>query len=108
MKKLKESYDCLKVLSTCKPQLRKTIVAQADKKTIDALCECVLNVLNGNVKLDHKTLKKLNKHKSCFRKLINSRETIKQKKNILNQNGGAWIPFLIPPILEVAKHIFNL
>ena len=67
MKNIKKNLNCLNYLSTCKPDVRNAIITHADSDTIDALCECVLNVLNGTVKIDANILKRVKKHKEFFR-----------------------------------------
>lgn len=54
----KENIKCLEYLCHCDAKTRKYILNNAKKDLIYAFCECLLNVLNGNVKLDEKSLKK--------------------------------------------------
>lgn len=105
---LKRNFKDLALLGSCKPGLRKTILKGADNDLIFTLCEIVLNTLNGSIQLNNKEFNKLKNHKTCFRKLIDNKNSIKKKKYILIQNGGSWMPFLIPPVIEAVKSILNL
>ena len=49
VKRVKSNYHALHVLKTARHSVRKTIVSNCDKELVNSICECVLNVLNGNV-----------------------------------------------------------
>jgi hypothetical protein len=50
----RSSYRILHMLKTACPKLRNCIISNCDKRLFD-ISECVLNVLNGNVKLSDST-----------------------------------------------------
>ena len=68
MENLKKNYKILKTLSNCKKGLRNRILLNSDDSVINNICECVLNTLNGNVKLPPQNLSKLKKYKKTLRK----------------------------------------
>ena len=68
----------------------------ADKKFIIVLNECMLNLLNGNIKLDDQHFQKLKKHKNAIILLVNTK-CLKKKKTLLVQKGG-FIPLILPLI----------
>jgi hypothetical protein len=51
MKLVRSNYHALHVLKTATPKLRKAIVSNCDRELVHSIFECVLNVLNGNVRL---------------------------------------------------------
>ena len=104
-KKLKKSFDLLKTLSECKRNMRKSILKNADKDLVNSVCEYVLNVLNGNVRLDQTTLNHLVKHKKTLRNLIDAKNK-KRRKQILIQKGG-FIEYLLPPLLQVVADLIT-
>jgi hypothetical protein len=57
MKNIKKNLNYLKVLAT-PGDISKSIIKSANKELIAAICECVQNVCNGNVKIDCKMHKK--------------------------------------------------
>lgn len=61
--------------------------------------EAAFNVLRGNVPLNQRRLKQLDKHRKLLKSLSNKKISLKQKKKILNQKGGAILPLLLPPVL---------
>jgi hypothetical protein len=107
MNQIKKNYKLLEFIATCKPYIRQSILENADKNLINLLCECVFNVLNGTVKVDQKTLNKIKKYKHYLRKIGCQNKSLKQSQRILKQSGAGWIPFLIPPILEIVRNIFS-
>ena len=65
MNKVKKNIQYLKVLSSPNPQMRQAIIKSANKELICVVCECIQNVINGNVKIDEK-LKKSYQTKKKF------------------------------------------
>ena len=92
-----QNYLCL--LSGCKNKLRRAIVSHSNRDQIYAICECVLNVSNGNIHLRGEDFNKLKKYKKLFRKLLDKKSGLKEKKNILIQQGG-FLQFLIPAVVS--------
>ena len=99
-----KNYLCL--LSNCKNKLRRAIVTNSTSEQIYSVCECILNVCNGNVKLSKEDFLKLKKYKKYFNKLINKRIGIKEKKKVLVQHGG-FLQFLIPAIISGISSIVS-
>ena len=48
---MRSNYHALHVLKKATLKLRKAIVSNCDMELVHSICECVLNVLNGNVRL---------------------------------------------------------
>jgi len=51
MKRVKSNYHTLHVLRMAEPKLPKAIISNCIKELVNSISECILNVLNGNVKL---------------------------------------------------------
>ena len=92
-----KNYLCL--LSCCKNKLRRAIVLNSNKDQIYSVCECVMNVSNGNVKLGKEDFLRLKKYKKTFKKLLSKSAGLKEKKDILIQRGG-FLQFLIPAVIS--------
>ena len=71
MDKLKKNIKTLEILSYCDKTNRNKILSSANQDLILCICECVLNSLNGNIKLDKKIVHKLKKYKHTLRKVTN-------------------------------------
>ena len=76
---------------------KNSIIQTAKKEEIFTICECALNILRGNVKLNTKDKLKLQKHKKILRKLIHISTPVIQKKKLIQK--GGFIQTLIPIIL---------
>jgi len=91
----------LKLLEEGDSKTRKKVLKLADKEIIRVICECALNILNGNVPLDPEKKQTLGKFKSVMRKLAQRGENWKRKKRYLQTGRGLnLIPLLLSPILS--------
>ena len=50
-RRVKTHAVLLNTLAHCSPTQRKLILKTADKGLVDAICECVVNLVRGNIKL---------------------------------------------------------
>lgn len=90
--------DMLKVLAHCKIKIRKAILKNADKELVDAICQCVFNMLQGNVQLTKAQKNSLSQYRHVMRKLV-QKGGLKSKKQLLVQKGG-FLQFLIPAAIS--------
>ena len=65
-----EQVSILKIIFHAKPELRKSLLKNADKQLVTTLCECVLNILLGNVPINNSPKEKLVKHKTFLRHIV--------------------------------------
>ena len=84
---MKTNYLTLKVLKTTDPKLRKAIISKCNKDLVHCISECVLNVLNGKIKLTGCDTRKLQKHKAALRKVSNRRVPLSKKKKLIVKRG---------------------
>ena len=104
-----ESQDLLKVLSHCKPKIRNAILKNCENELIHIVCDCVYNVAKGNVPgLTQEKVNKLARHKINLIKLT-KKVPIKEKRKILIQKGGGFLPFLLPLVAPlIAKAVSKI
>ena len=76
---------------------RKTFIKQCDTGVIKGLCECIRNLLKGNVSLKASQLNCLARHRRWLRSLSLKMTSLAKHKQIL-QTGG-FIRALISPLL---------
>ena len=93
-----EQAAVLRIILNAKPELRKAMLKNADKELVRTICECVLNIINGNVKVDEKQRKKLKKHKCLLRKIVKRTGSWKKKRTIIQKGGSILISLLVPII----------
>ena len=99
----KKTASILKALYYLNNNQRKAILKSADRALVRAICECIFNVLSGNIQISIENKKRLNKHKTILRKLTNpqKKRSWVQRKKILIQKGSVILPFLIQPVMSI-------
>ena len=104
-----ESQDLLKVLSHCKPKTRNAILKNCENELIHIICDCVYNVVKGNVPgLTQEKVNKLARHKTSLIKLT-KKVLIKEKRKILVQKGSGFLPFLLALVAPlIAKAVSKI
>jgi hypothetical protein len=103
--KIQKNKDILQVLSNCKLNIRKAILQKADRELVDAICECVFNILEGNINLTEAQKKDLYKYRHILRKLVD-KSNLKNKKKLLVQHGG-FLQYLIPAAIGGISQIIS-
>lgn len=94
----------LEFLRIAPPKLTQAILANADSKLIEAICEITLNLCKGNLKCSGKEREKLKKYRKNLYKLASAKKSQKRytkERRILQQQGGAFLPLIIPAALAV-------
>ena len=61
----------------------KKLMKTASKNFIRFLCECFLNVVNGNVEIIKKLIEN---HKKSFRKILSKQTGLRKRKEFLAEN----------------------
>ena len=93
----------LEYFCRAKPSLRKAIIEKADNSFIYCLCECIQNILQGQLPLTPKQKKRLSQHKNNCRRLLTS--PLKTKKRIIQQ--GGFLPAIAPILLPLATQVLS-
>lgn len=96
----------LNELVCAKPGEREKLLKKANTKLIKSIVECIENVLKGNIHLKKENTKKLQKHKSVLRKIYNSDNKLRDKKQLIIQNGGGFLPVLLAPVIAALAERF--
>ena len=99
IKSSSESQDLLRVPGQCQPKIRNAILKNCENDLIHIICDCVYNVVKGNVPgLTQERVNKLACHKTSLIKLT-KKVPIKEKRKTLVQEGGGCLPFLLRLLL---------
>ena len=75
----------------------KAIIGAAQPELIKCLCECVMNVIKGNVPMKAAHKSRLTRHKKDLRFLAKKGNSLERKKKVL-QKGGI-LPALLSPVI---------
>jgi|LakMenEpi03Aug12_release.lakeMendotaPanAssembly.Ray.scaffolds.fasta_scaffold340327_2 hypothetical protein len=105
MENLEKNIQNLKILSCCDKALKNKLISKGDKSLILTLTECVLNTLNGNVKISDRDKEKLAKKKYLLRKLL-SCKSIKAKRENLIQQGG-YLQYILPAAITLISTLLE-
>ena len=73
MRRIKFNYHTLQVLKNARPKLRKAIISNPNKDLLHSISECVLKVLNGNIRVSDCAKRRLKRYKSSLRLLVDKR-----------------------------------
>jgi len=105
MKRVKTNYHTLQVLKKADSKLRKAIISKCNKEVVHCKSKCILNVLNGNIKLTGCDTRKLQKHKAALRKISDNHVPLSAKKKLIEQRGGFLLPLLSANLPSLASLI---
>ena len=99
LKNILKHKNCLLYLSSLKnKKSREGVLHNCQKSVIEAICDSIFNILNGNIEIDENIKRKLYLAKATLRKLIQV-SSIDTKKKIIAQRGG-FLQLLIPTVIE--------
>jgi hypothetical protein len=87
-------------LQHCYPSERCSLLKIVNTDVIRMLAEIALNILRGNVKLTKHQFLRLGRYKQSLRTLGNRKVSLKNKRQILGQQGG-FLPLLLPVIASL-------
>jgi hypothetical protein len=104
--RLRKHMWALHFLAKCKPRQRQLFLDTANKDVIECICECIHNIAQGNVRIEKERKRKLAKHKSKLRKIVDKRTGIEAKRKLLSQSGG-FLPLLLSPIIGLVGSLIG-
>lgn len=104
---LRKNIDFLRVLKNCNSKQRRAILQTADNQLLKAICECILNVLRGVVKINPQQKRKLTHHKNTLRKLADKKVSWTAKKKAIVQKGDGFLSIILPPVLQTLASLLT-
>ena len=103
---LKKFTPYLRLLQKSSPKVRNSLTKQhCSPEFIKCICECVKNVLVGNVDLSAEHRRRLKRHKQSLRKLVLKKTPLVEKKRLV-QSGG-FLGALLGPIVKIIGGLFS-
>ena len=90
-----KAIEALEKVQDCEHK-RNHIIDVAGKELVHCICDCVLNVLNGNITVSEEETQRLKRHRHCLRELVKKKTSDKKRKHLIQEGGflGALIPIL--------------
>lgn len=99
-KTLKKFAPQLRYLNKVNNKLRiKWLKKNCNKDFVNCVCECVKNILKGNVPLSDRQTKELKRRKLTLRKIIRKKLSLQNKRKIIQK--GGFLGAILPPIISV-------
>ena len=103
-RRVTEQAPFLHVLTRGTTQQRSALLKRLHKDLLICLCECALNILNGNVKLTPSEKLHLQRHRAKLRKLVDRKVSHSQKRQVFKQKGGGHcVKSMLLPIIKQLK-----
>ena len=99
----------LPFLCTCfksQGKQRRDMITTANRGQMEAISEMILNLLKGNIIVLNASFKHLKPHKAKLLYLTRKKPSLKQKKQVLNQNRG-FLPALAALIAPLAVDLLG-
>ena len=109
-KRIKKNLDWLNALACCKSSEQKRLLSISSPEKINAVCDCIKNVLNGNVPVSAETKKKLSTKKKLLRELVDRSVKVPARRRKLIQLGGGFgllSAVLLPTLIGLGKTIIG-
>jgi len=97
------NFGLLEALVKLKQQPRTQLLKIADKSLVIAICECALNILNGNISLTPEERDRLYKERKYIRSLAKSKVSWTNKRTEIVKRED-FIPFIIEPVIKAFKN----
>jgi len=103
MKVIARAVSDLKKLKRLSKKGRNKFFKECSKDCVMRICECIKNVLKGNVSLKSCHLKKLSRHRQSLRSLSAKSTTLAKRRKLLQKGGflGALLPAILPVITSL-------
>ena len=81
MERLKRNASTLKLLHGTKPSFQKAVLEKSKDDLVKCFCDISFNVLKGTASISKQHKKRLSRHKSSLRKLIDRKLSLKKEKS---------------------------
>ena len=78
-------------------QICNRIIDEGGMELVHCICDCVHNILQGNIPVNEEKKERLKPHRHCMEKLVNEKTSDREKKRIIQDGGfpGSLIPILV-------------
>ena len=81
------------------------LIDEGGMELVHCICDCVHNVLQGNISLEYEGKERLKRHKECLRKLVNKKTSYRERKHLIQQ--GGFLGSLIPTLVGLVGKLFT-
>ena len=85
---MKRNAGMIKTLHSCSKKDQKRILENAKPDLINAICDCITNVVYGKVPISSQQKSQLRKKKKVLKELTDPKVSTVRRKSLLVQHGG--------------------
>ena len=73
------------------------IIDDGGMELVHCICDCVHNILQGNIPVTDEEKERLKRHRHCLRELVKKKTSDKKRKLLIQEGGflGSLIPILV-------------
>lgn len=100
----KKQIIILQALYYMNQEQRRAILRKADVALVRCICECALNVLQGNVSLNSVQKDRLRRHATILRRLAAKRGNWSGKRRLIVEHSAGFLKLLLLSVLEYMNH----
>lgn len=106
-KKKAQTYAKLIGLAGSNPVERQRILKCADDEVIRTICECIHNYMNDRVPVTLQQSRRLSQYAKTMGKLWTKKRSNQEKRRILMEQKGGFLPAMLAPILGIAGSLLG-
>ena len=92
----------------CPKKRRKEMLKSYGPAAINAICDCITNVVHGNIPISTQQKGKLRKKIPVLRELIHPKKSAAYKKKLILQHGEGFLSTILGPAIKVLASAFDL
>jgi len=105
--RLKRNISFLRELKQASDGKCRLLISAAKPDHLKCITECAHNIVCANVRLTKGQHKKLKRHAKFIRLIAKKHISLPEKKRLLVQRGGGFLPALITPILAIVSSLLG-
>ena len=81
------------------------IIDEGGMELVHCICDCVHNILQGNIPVSEEEKEIFKRHKECLRKLVKKKTSYKERKHLIQESG--FLGSLIPLLSGLVRKLFT-
>ena len=81
------------------------IIDEGGMDLIHCICDCVHNILQGNIPVTNEEKDRLKQQRHCLRKLVNKTTPYRERKRLIQE--GGFLGTLIPTLVGLVGKLFT-
>ena len=107
-KRIKKNINWLKALTALDDTEQNQVLIKAKPENVNALCDCIKNVLVGTIPLKSSIKTKIKTKKNILRRTTDKKVKVPERRRLLVQHGGGLISaILIPALAALSENLLK-